>query len=94
MTVTYRDRDGVTLDYDSAVARPIGSEFTIEFPGGKQAVTIRVARTEDDEWLAFRQFAGQAAIKRLQDGSFDPRQEGHKRQPTLHDAIKANLGPF
>lgn len=94
MTVKYRDRDGVGLDYDSAIARPIGSEFTIEFPGEKQSVTIRVARTKDDEWLAFRQFGPQATIPRLADGSFDPRQEGHKPQPNLHDAIRAKLGPF
>lgn len=94
MTVTFKDRDGVVLDYDSAIARPIGSEFVIEYPRGEQGVAIRVARTEDDEWLAFRQFGGQATIRRLSDGSFDPRQEGHKPQPTLHEAILANLGPF
>lgn len=94
MTVTYSDRDGVALSHESAIERPIGSEFAVEFPGGKQAVTIRVLRTAEDEWLAFRQFAGQAAIKRLQDGLFDSRQDGHQPQSTLHDAIRANLGPF
>ncbi|WP_341954536.1 hypothetical protein [Microbacterium sp. LWH13-1.2] len=90
----YMTKDHDDLQPDDAIKKPVGYEFIIEFHGETSAVEINVLRTGEHAWQAHRQFGLQATVYRLEDGSFDPRQQGYPSQPTLHDAIRARFSPF
>lgn len=90
----YMTRDHDDLQPDVAIDKPVGYEFIIEFRGEKKDVEVRVLRTAEREWQAYRQVGPRVTIYYLEDGSFDPRQHGYPSQPTLHGAVQAKLGPF
>lgn len=94
MSIRYKTIDDGELAARDAPGLPVGARFTIKYSGSKRDVVVSVLRTADSEWVAWREFAGQASVHRRDDGLFDAGQEGHSPQETLHDAIYTRLGPF